>query len=651
MNFLQQAEQELAQRKKDRKKIRKHLIKQGYSKRILKRVEKVLKPYHPDLKLLKNVKYIGSNILRILIREEKFDNQYFTMRRIKNIGNELTKYLEKKHIDGKLSIAVDYGKLKWRSGYFTDIGENVSLYSPADSNINVEEPKSIPKFVMYLQLTKKQGGTDKFNDCLYNCLKQQIFTFKEYFDTAPQFKKYLGVKRFDKVDISLIPKVEQKLKTYQINVRGDYVYSSQIKSEKIINLLLQNGHYTVDETYKKANLVKNISYTEKQLLLYDKETYEGYDGLNKWKLTKDEVKDIKYGFKSKYIIILRDDDFKKMSMEEEYKIVVNIANKLKESSKGLINLYKTGSYKDSALDLFDRTTKCINEPSEILQDEAIWIKKSSIGALIWCEQFEGELYQYDVKSLYPYLMSLYSLKFPLKRGEFETLLTLDNMQYYTFGIYRCIIHKSDDKNINKLFRFNDSNYYTSISLTHAKSLNLKIELIQDNTPNFLHYSREKLITFGEVFKPFVDVLYTLKEQNIDKSKSILNILWGALGEIDKRKYYDEYINEIPEDEEILEIHPSNINDANDVIITAKINKRYKTNYARLKPFLLAKGRSFMSDMMFLHRDNIKRILTDGFLTTTPIHMNINVKMGELKYEGYTKSGIIEHCNNRVEVEY
>ena len=41
------------------------------------------------------------------------------------------------------------------------------------------------------------------------------------------------------------------------------------------------------------------------------------------------------------------------------------------------------------------------------------------------------------------------------------------------------------------------------------------------------------------------------------------------------------------------------------------------------------------------------IKTDGFLITKPIHTNINVKIGELKYEGYTENGIILNCINRV----
>jgi hypothetical protein len=167
----------------------------------------------------------------------------------------------------------------------------------------------------------------------------------------------------------------------------------------------------------------------------------------------------------------------------------------------------------------------LNEPEEILQDEAEWINNSSKGALIFAEPFEGELYKYDVKSLYPHIMKSTTLSFPIKRGEF---LIIDKFgEYIAFGIYRCKVIKSEDKNINKLFRFNDKHYYTSVSLDHAKSLGLKFELIQDGKPNHLFYSREKRLTFNEVFKPFVDFMFELKDKKkVEKSKDILNIKKG-----------------------------------------------------------------------------------------------------------------------------
>ena len=85
--------------------------------------------------------------------------------------------------------------------------------------------------------------------------------------------------------------------------------------------------------------------------------------------------------------------------------------------------------------------------------------------------------------------------------------------------------------------------------------------------------------------------------------------------------------------------------------TVKINDIYKTPYARLGTFLTSQGRRHMAKILLPEKENIKRVQTDGFLTTKPIHKNIKVSMGELKYEGFTTNGIIKNCVNIVKVEY
>ena len=662
---LKQAEKEIRKNKnvsdnkelveilKNEIKVKENLRLKGHKTSFYDKLTGKFSKYDPDIKQLNNVKYVGHNIMRIRFNQNKFDNnQQYTVKKVQQIGNQLSDYLQTKNINGKVMTSLLYGDLGWRSGYFTDIGDDIKLYEPNDSGLEMDIPKNIKSFVCYVVVNPKaQGGNDIHNDCLYNVLERIIYNFDRYFKTPESFKKYLGLKRDDKVPISLIGKVEEKLKIFQINVRGDYIHTSIIKSEKQINLTLINEHYELDKTRTRKPICKNISYNEKIPLLYDKITYEAYDGEIVRKLSKEEYNDISNNFKSKYIIIHRQTQKDKtLTLKEEYDELIPIINTLKKESNGYINLYKSGSYKNAGLDLFDRFTKFMSEPDEILQDESVWIHEASKGsALIWAEPYEGELYKYDVKSLYPHLMTLPTLKFPIKRGEF---IILDKFgEFFQFGIYRCVIKKSDDSNINKLFKFNGNHYYTSISLEHAKKLGLDIQLIQDSKPNFLYYSREKLITFNEVFKPYVEFLFELKDKGIDKAKFILNILWGALCEIDKKRFYDDKEINIQPDEEIMFFRPSNFDDDVDVIVINKINKKYKTNYARLCPFLLSKGRSHMSNIMFENREHIHRIQTDGFLSDKLIHSNIDVKIGELKYEGFTESGIITNCLNKVPVHY
>jgi hypothetical protein len=641
-------------------KAKENLRKKGYKTKTLNKILDKFEKYNPKMKHLQNIKYVGNEILRFRFDRDKFTGNTYSVKEVQKISNEFSEYMKKKGLNGKIMTSMNYGILDWRSGKFSDIGEDVNLYTPADSGIEMEIIPQIKSFVIYSVIKPKaQGGTDHFNDCLYNCIKQVIIRIEDYWESPEAFKKFLGVKnRCDKVPVNNenIEKVEKKLRNFQINIRGDFVYSSTVKSDKVINLNLSNQHFTVEKPTKKP-LVRFINFYEKPIMLYDKLTFEGYDGNIKRILSKEEANEIKYDFKSKYILVERElqKDEKGnnivISIEEEYDKLIPVIDKLKEASGGLINLYKSGSYKNASLNLFDSFTKFLNEPEEIQQDEANWIYESSIGALIWAEEYEGELYKYDVKSLYPYLMTSTTLKFPIKRGEFQKLDKFGD--FFQYGIYRCKILKSSDESINKLFRFNQSNYYTAISLTHAKTLGLTIELIQDDKPNFLYYSRDKLITFNEVFKPFVEFMFELKEKKIEKSKQVLNILWGALCEIDKKKYFCEETKEIniSDDEEIFEIRPYKNDEEIDIISTHKNQKRYKTNYARLNPFLVSQGRLHMSNLLLPYKDNIHRIQTDGFLSDIKIHQNKEVKLGELKYEGFTEKGVIKNCLNKVEVHY
>lgn len=661
MTTKEQMEYDLKQIKRNERNLKNAIRAKGYSfKTINKYITKILGRYDPNVVHIKNLVYNGKDIISIRINANKYKNIHFKVKDVKDITNKFSQYLLKKEVSGKLMTSMKYGDLNWKSGNFRNIGEEARLYNPNELyNLEVpfDEPQSIESFNMYLALgSKPQGGIDNgLNDCLYNCLKYFVFNIEEYYKSPAEFKKSLGLKRADKVPLSCIDKIEKKLKNYQINVRGEHIRSSTISSTKQINIILTNEHYEVEKLDRKFILFPK--YDEKTPIMFNKKTFEAYDGNKKWSMTREERNSILYNFKSPYILIEteyqgRDEkgEVIKISIEDEFKEWVENTEALKVESKGMINLFKTGSYHDTALSLFDRITKFIN-PEPLLQDEAEWINLSSFSALIKAEVYSGELYKYDVKSLYPYLMNSTTLKFPVKRGEFKQITEFNNDFIYNFeyGIYRCIVSESEDENINKLFGFNVDNYYTSIDLTNAKKLNLSIKLIIDSKPNFLHWSRDKLITFNEVFKNYIDILFPLKENKVQKAKNILNMLWGALGEINKRKQYVSKEFSLEEEEEIIEMYPS-LDETAHVIKTTKRNNYYKTSFARLCPFLLAQGRKHMSDLMFGHRANIKRIQTDGFYTTEKIHTNRTVNLGELKYEGYTPNGNILNKTNYVHVE-
>ena len=624
---------------------------------VYKRLGEKLDKYDPSFKLLP-IKYRGKNVLRIRIKEE--NEKHYTRASIQKISNKISAYMKKKKINGMLSVAMRF-PFGYRPGTFTQFGEPAHLFESDAYYDDYIEPDTFRDFEIYICQTPKAAGgsepNDKFNDCLYNCLKLALNDDLPY-NSGYTFKNFLKLKRTDKVPIELMPIIEKKLKGYGINIRGDYIYTTTVRTNKIIHLKLVNEHYSLDNEISNKK-ISNVSWVEKIPLLYDFTTREVYDGKTRRILGLEE-KQLITRYKTQWILIEKGKDKvgegknkRDQTLEEAYESFVSDANTLKEKTNGIINLYKTGTNKRTALNLLDRFTKFILTPETIQQDETVWIKKANKGAIIFSEPYEGPGYKYDIKSMYPSIMNG-MLLCPLKRGEF---LNLDGFEgnYFKMGIYRCEIGKSTDPNSNKLFRFNPDNYYTHISLSHAQSLNLTITLIMDTQPNFLHYSRDSCITCHELFGKFIDFTFPLKDQGLPRMKKIINVLWGALSEVIYDAHNicinstDEY--EIPDDVQLFQLKPD-IHDENKIIFkTTNYNHYYKNNFARMAPFLTSKGRFNISEIMKPYKENAKRCHTDGLIVSEePVGIKTGSKLGDLVYEGYSKCCKIKNCND-VEGEF
>lgn len=644
---LKTSKQNVNEELKKMKNIKTHLINNSYDKNLLKIFDKAFTGKKTDIKLLdEKIHYRNNRIIEI-----SYDKYNYTTDTIQEIADYASKLLKDNHIDGVFSVVLKYDGEGWRSGKFRNIGEDADLFDFTESYSLPTTQDNFKHIRMYAIIKPKaEGGTSKLNDCLYFCLKEYLH-HRLPWEKPIELKNYLKLKRCDKIPISLIPKIETKLKTFQINITGDYIYSSQVKSNKIIKLILKDEHYSVDRTeFKKISGL--VYYHEKPIMLYDKLTYEGYNGNELKILTKEELHLYKFDISSPYIFYPRKSfktkdkitgEVKEITIIEEYEELIKNANILKEETKGLINLYKTGNVKNTALHLFERFTKFLSNPEEIQQDEQEWINNSKKGALIYSEKgYTGKAYKYDIKSMYPSLL-ISNGSYPIKRGEFMTITNeeFSNCEYFKFGIYRVNIEKSQNQKINPLFRFNNTHYYTHTSLEHAKKLNLKMTLIIDDKPNFLYYSRDKLINYKETFYEYVIYLYELKEKNIPMSKLILNILWGAFSELNSKTDYTttKQINIL---DEITEIKPSKFD--GHVIKSSTLNKMFKSNFARLTPFLLSKGRLTLCNILLPIIDNVKQFHTDGFITTSNESIITGDKIGELKYLGYCDNCIIENTN-------
>ena len=593
-----------------------------------------------------NYKSNGNKMVQVLIKEKLNKDE------IRKLGTKLSKQFSENGVEGSYTIAVktDFG---WRSARFSNFGEAANIYDPSEyDEPDQDDYSEVAIYFIETQLrpSTSGGADDKNNDCLYNALKSVLYN-RIPWSSAAEFKLYLKLNVQAKVEISSMPYIEKALKSFQINVSGDYSYISVVKSLKIINLKLLNGHYTIDNNKANSkNNKKHVSFEKRKPMIFDKLNLIGYDGKNEIPFTKQLKADI-YDWKTEYILVNRNDY--KLSLKENYENFIKDAKELNTLTKGHVDLFKTGNDKCTALNLFDKYTKYIPNAQHIGQIEADWINESSTGAITFARVYEGPGFYYDVKSMYPSIMKSTQV-FPIKAGEFKTITEAElftNVNFFTYGIYKCNILQSNDDNINKLFRFNKKRFYTHIDLTNALSLGLTIKLIEDGTANFLYYARDKCLAGSELFTEFVDILFALKESKIKRAKSILNILWGALSEKNTSTIHTtankkDKIQFLKPDCKIISVRPYNHNET--IIETANNNHQYKTGFARLKPFLIARGRALIAKTMLPYKNNIYRCHTDGFICSElPIGIKTGHELGDLVDEGMKTKISISSCKKAI----
>jgi len=354
------------------------------------------------------------------------------------------------------------------------------------------------------------------------------------------------------------------------------------------------------------------------------------------------------------------------TLEEAFSRIHEERNELLQESKKFgikIDLFMChGNYKKVALWLFEILSKGILANELLDPIEAKWISDTMMGGIIWAQNdWEGYGRQYDQTSLYPSIMQS-TLTFPIGKGKFQTLKDFvkkyNDGDYPIYGIYRAEVEYREG--INTLFRYNKRNKYTHIDLTRARKLGLKVELIQDGSPNSLVYEKETRIQGQVIFGEYVNFLFKLK--NIGGTvgrvaKRVLNTLWGALCQRNKF-YYDinegmAELFENPEGEILDTIIP--VGDNSWTLQFSKPGNLFKGEYPRIAPFILAQGRKIISENIEPHKDKVRRVHTDGFILEedpkkTPLincPENASKTLKSLKFE---KEGMV-HVKNANQVTW
>jgi hypothetical protein len=572
----------------------------------------------------------------------------YTKNEIQQVARQMSNKLGQNYM---LEINAKFGP-EWESGQLTAGGNDVPIwdptgeYKPSSSEVMLYNKfkNKIEHFnITILYKGQPLGGFGKHNDCFYDVLVE-AFGGKEYlpWKKPSGLKIFVGKDRDSMIAITDIAALENKLNA-SINVKGDHIYqSTRTNSSRVISMTLINEHFLLER--KKEKLVTGISYKERHILFpcgFSSEGETFYGGNGYIKLTFAEITEIKMKPLTAKFIIVRG---KYKDVEKEYKEYIEAVEALKKATNGVINFYKTGSVKATAIKLFQDLNVATIQPDPIGQMEAKFINGCPNYGMMYVKEYKGKGYMYDVKTFYGSIQRS-NIQLPHKEGEFKKITQeeFDAYKFIPFGIYHCEIIGN-----HKYFMTSKQNYYTSVDLNAALNYGLEIKLIIDEEPNLLFYAPEKRIQSSVLFRKYIDFLFPLKQQGLELAKDLIVYGWGSLCE---GKIAKEYIvNEDKDDVKIMdddEIFSSfeTLKDGLYRVTTIKPDNMFKTNYARIKAFITAKGRRIIADIMMPHQDHIIRAHTDGFISDVKLDIELGNDIGDLVFEGSNKMVFVNGLND------
>ena len=562
---------------------------------------------------------------------------------------------------------------RWIDCYSCNIGECPEIYDPAleyGDGFTGKPLKKIEYIDIYIMEIPKQGGNLKpeyQNDCLYYALFNAVQNNKNLLPKEIRSQKllklFLNLERSEKIDISLIYKVDELFKDYCIMVSGDAIYTSPKNTKLKINILFKKGHYSLiaNEGRKKTLMkaCKDKSSDDLYAYIFNSDTTCLIYGNDKEKeITKKEFLKMQDEQSKKYTLIRLNKYSKHKTLENVYNETKLQREELLKASNNKIDIYRFRNLNDMILGQFRMRSEALTEPENINAQEAVYISNAYKGGLMWCEtNYECELFEYDINSMYSSAMCNQYFHFPIKSGHF-TKITQDSfmkLEYFKYGIYKCIVINNEDEKFNKLFRFNDLNYYTHYDLTRAKELKFDITMIEDNEANALLYNKDDLICGNKIFSKYINYFYEMKKNKLTPesgvSKIILNKLHGLLCE--RNLIFKTGTKEDPIDASKIDIVKMKRSMNGNIDVAYSDGKLFKTNYARIGAWLNSFCRMRISRIAFDYIDNIKKIHTDGIYLDKAMNIIennnrnnkvvINDDIGNFKFKNLGKCKIL-HIN-------
>ena len=326
---------------------------------------------------------------------------------------------------------------------------------------------------------------------------------------------------------------------------------------------------------------------------------------------------------------------------------VKDGNQLFKLSNGNVNIFNYDKLNDCILDYFYKSTNIRAKKLSDFEKEMI---SCSGGGVRFCDEgYTGQVAKYDYASFYPSILQRNNFTVPIQEPEVRLLSDFYDCDLKDFsgipevGWYNLKVY-CDDK---KIFTVKKNNWYTNYELYHLIKYNIKFEVL---STSFYYYDRSKCVKSGHIFKKYITEFYEYKQENKNKlAKNFLNLLWGLLSKQHMRVVTHKITDNkfIKPDDKIIKMIPQG---DSFIFEICKKEISFTSNFARIKPFLLSKGRCLMHTKIIKSKpSNIVYAHTDSLFAKGLISNSISKKaIGRLKCEGiYKRSNIIN--SNKTEL--
>ncbi len=513
---------------------------------------------------------------------------------------------------------------------------NMDEYDEDDVN-RYENKYRYKEFTFYLVKEKREGGLDKHNDCLYNCILQfygkNKNEIKSRVNAPAKLKKFLDLDRDCPVCVDDLQKLADYMEVIFM-VDGDVTYLTTGEHTQMISVTLKEGHFTL-QYHKKLNIYNLARKGQSKFVAYRKTNniYETYDQEAGYHSDIDIE-----NFEDTHCRIEVDEKPEKRHIQE----FVRCQKEILAESKGIIDISRCGTYYTSmARLLYNQLQREQIVPDEISQMESEWL--SIHGAVMFTKEvenheneseeiiYEGPARQFDINGQYPYVMC--NNTYPVKQPIFKKLQESDVDKFYPYGIYRAKIHRANT-DVDRRFRFANENKYTHLDMKLAKRLGLKIDLIQDGGFNAMLYEKDRRTgkdLFSNYMKYLTDLIKKLKfKQSKFIVKRIRNSLWGFLC---KRRVFTVKENDDMKIQLDSNFIMTDFNEDKERVRGYVSNFQYSTNYARTCPFITGYARELLNKYLDNCFDSVVRVHTDSLLVIDPdIEFKVSAELGDLKLE-------------------